>query len=98
MTNVELYALRNDPTFLLRVEVGVVKYAAYLRALGGSATQGQRDWTRSVFELQASAQIAQACAWEVATDPNVTGTDVADAPLNAAVEACCTKYGPAAIL
>jgi hypothetical protein len=97
MTNSELYALRNDATFLQRVEVGVVRFALYLRALGASASQAQQDWTRSVLELQSSAQIAQACAWEVAANAAITGPDVVDATLNPVVELCCTKYGPAAI-
>jgi hypothetical protein len=97
MTNVEIYALRNDATFLQRVEVGVVKYAAYLRALGGSATQPQQDWTRTVFELSASAAIAQACAWEVAMNPAITSGEVEDSVLNPVVEVICTKYGPAPV-
>lgn len=91
-------ALTTSAALLGRVRQACREYAAYLRALGGSATAEQSAWARQVLETGRVAQIAADLAGELVTDSafadasDPDASDVADSALKAAVEAIAVKY------
>jgi hypothetical protein len=83
-----------DGSLLARLEVAVVKYAIYLRELGGSATAEQQAWWPAALANPVSK--VHAMAWEVTLDPVVSNAEttdgIADSALQTAVEYCAVKY------
>lgn len=98
-TNLQIYALRTNADLLKRIEVGIARYAMYIRGLGAGASIAQRDWAKRVFELGKSQEITQAAAWEIVNNPivrdaaDVSGlSDEGAGSLQVAIESCCLNY------
>lgn len=91
-------ALASNATHVGRTRQAIREYAKYIRDIGGSATQQQKDWATAVFEGQRVGIIAENIQGELVADAKFAnsaqadGSDVTDTNFKAAVEAVCLKY------